>query len=341
MENNDLWSVENLEEFLYFCCPECDVKNQSKYNFIQHALENHPHAIRSLKKFDLKKEEESDYVDEKVNKELIDINKSCNTTFEDFTSEFVLAEFDGVNFDENYADIADEDIKIKEANGNDTKEKQLNFDSDGKINNKRKKKSSSRKNSTANDNIIKKEIETNISAGDHINICKICNKVFANQNYIKLHIASVHEGQKNHNCEFCGKFYSNPQILKSHIRTIHDGLKDFKCKYCNKFFGLRGNLLKHISSVHEGLKHYCDTCGKSYARPDDLKKHIKTVHEGEKNYKCDSCGKSFGHSSVLRRHHRSIHEGKKNYKCILCKKSFSQSHHLKKHINNVHESVKS
>ena len=36
------WSVENLEEFLYFCCPECDEKNQSKDMFIKHALNHHP-----------------------------------------------------------------------------------------------------------------------------------------------------------------------------------------------------------------------------------------------------------------------------------------------------------
>ena len=36
------WSVENLDEFLYFCCPECDNKTQSKTGFINHAYLNHP-----------------------------------------------------------------------------------------------------------------------------------------------------------------------------------------------------------------------------------------------------------------------------------------------------------
>ena len=36
------WDVFNLEEFLYFCCPECDEKNQSKDMFIKHALNHHP-----------------------------------------------------------------------------------------------------------------------------------------------------------------------------------------------------------------------------------------------------------------------------------------------------------
>ena len=35
---NNPWTVEHLEEFLYYCCPECDEKSQSKELFLQHAL---------------------------------------------------------------------------------------------------------------------------------------------------------------------------------------------------------------------------------------------------------------------------------------------------------------
>ena len=38
------WNVDKLEKFLYFCCPECDLKDQSKVSFLQHALEKHPDA---------------------------------------------------------------------------------------------------------------------------------------------------------------------------------------------------------------------------------------------------------------------------------------------------------
>ena len=50
------WTVENLEEFLYFCCPECDERNQSKELFVQHALDQHPNSKDSLIKFQVKKE---------------------------------------------------------------------------------------------------------------------------------------------------------------------------------------------------------------------------------------------------------------------------------------------
>ena len=38
------WDVSSLEDFLYFCCPECSDKSQTKDLFIFHALENHPES---------------------------------------------------------------------------------------------------------------------------------------------------------------------------------------------------------------------------------------------------------------------------------------------------------
>ena len=50
------WSVENLEEFLYFCCPECDDRNQSRNTFLEHALHQHPTSKEYLLKFIVKNE---------------------------------------------------------------------------------------------------------------------------------------------------------------------------------------------------------------------------------------------------------------------------------------------
>ena len=57
MENP--WNVGNIDEFLYFCCPECDLKDQSKTNFLQHALDQHPKAneyVNQLNSFMVKEE---------------------------------------------------------------------------------------------------------------------------------------------------------------------------------------------------------------------------------------------------------------------------------------------
>ena len=43
-DDPDVWKVSQLEEFLYFCCPNCDVKEKSKELFVKHALDHHPKA---------------------------------------------------------------------------------------------------------------------------------------------------------------------------------------------------------------------------------------------------------------------------------------------------------
>ena len=40
-ENFNPWIVNNLDEFLFFCCPECDTQSPNKALFINHALIEH------------------------------------------------------------------------------------------------------------------------------------------------------------------------------------------------------------------------------------------------------------------------------------------------------------
>ena len=42
------WDVSNLEVFLYFCCPECEVKIKDCQVFMNHALDKHEHARKIL-----------------------------------------------------------------------------------------------------------------------------------------------------------------------------------------------------------------------------------------------------------------------------------------------------
>ena len=50
------WAVQ-IENFLHYCCPECDIKDKNRDTFIQHALENHPKALEYLLKNELSNEE--------------------------------------------------------------------------------------------------------------------------------------------------------------------------------------------------------------------------------------------------------------------------------------------
>ena len=38
------WDVQSLEEFRYYCCPECPSKSVNKTDFIKHAVIFHPES---------------------------------------------------------------------------------------------------------------------------------------------------------------------------------------------------------------------------------------------------------------------------------------------------------
>ena len=78
-DSNNPWNVTNLDEFLYFCCPECDLKNQSKVQFLQHALEKHPKAKECVQQFNefVIKDEPSELED--AEEENLDIDNEIYT----------------------------------------------------------------------------------------------------------------------------------------------------------------------------------------------------------------------------------------------------------------------
>ena len=42
MENHNPWSVQDLNVYLFYWCPECEERSENKTTFIQHALTTHP-----------------------------------------------------------------------------------------------------------------------------------------------------------------------------------------------------------------------------------------------------------------------------------------------------------
>ena len=47
---NDPWAVDKIEDFQFFCCPTCDDKIQSKEEFLEHAINQHPESKETLDK---------------------------------------------------------------------------------------------------------------------------------------------------------------------------------------------------------------------------------------------------------------------------------------------------
>ena len=54
------WTYSDLDEFLYYCCPQCDEKYKTKSLFVDHALISHPES-ESKMKTELRTLEQSDF----------------------------------------------------------------------------------------------------------------------------------------------------------------------------------------------------------------------------------------------------------------------------------------
>ena len=49
MENpNNPWHIQSLYDLLFFVCPSCTYKNNSKQEFVEHASSEHPESINQL-----------------------------------------------------------------------------------------------------------------------------------------------------------------------------------------------------------------------------------------------------------------------------------------------------
>ena len=48
LETFNPWKVENIDQFLNYCCPECDTKQKTKSDFIVHAIDAHPYSLEYL-----------------------------------------------------------------------------------------------------------------------------------------------------------------------------------------------------------------------------------------------------------------------------------------------------
>ena len=62
-EDTNPWNVSNLDDFLHYCCPECDIKHDSRTMFINHAIDEHPKSRQYLSIFGLIQTEDNSNLD--------------------------------------------------------------------------------------------------------------------------------------------------------------------------------------------------------------------------------------------------------------------------------------
>ena len=281
---NNPWYVDNLEEFLYYFCPECDnVKHQSRTDFINHALDQHPDSKDCISRIIIKKEKtKHDYSTSKFAKNNHNINEENSEEYDDVG---------GGEENEDNAESADFNIQnyvkceISEDNANDIIDDNKNLSEDSAT--------------LWNENAPLKS-----TSNYNIYICDVCEKTFNDKLAFKRHI-KVHDESNRHKCDKCEKSFKSETKLQDHIDWYHSGIKKYTCIYCQASFGTVQQLSVHMSRKnHEGIKDYvCTYCtNKAFSNSNDLKKHIQYFHEGEKNHICELCNKKFGSLQQLTTH---------------------------------------
>ena len=338
-EEKSPWCVTNLEQFLYYCCPECDEKNHSKNLFLEHALSQHTNAKDYLQNFTFNDTEE--YVENSYNdNESIksEIFLECEIKEEMIDGEINSNE----DFHQSNPFVGMEDNKV-----------QCEFCQE----------------TFKNKYYLKSHVKTDhVVYGGKIQFnCTLCEKTFSQKEHLRVHIKTVHEGIKAFKCEFCEKSYTQVHNLKSHVKVVHEGKKAYKCEFCDdKSFTNLNNLkihrqLKHPKEYEENIISNkndnelplkvednesgekgtlkCEICLKTFKHKHYLKTHLRNVHEGEKNYKCEKCDKSFSQQSSLNTHIAYVHEKREKAKCLECGKLFRTQEFLQKHIKAGHKGI--
>ena len=199
MENP--WLCERLEEFLFFNCPECDEKSQSKEYFLEHALTLHPLARECLLKFQVKDEpSEEDKNDFDVNENENDFDNNENDEDDEnyyyemepnVSMNESFSELDNLEYDDDYYHEDDKTTIKQELEGNESNtmlEKPVV-----------KKKKKPKKPSESKEPKEPKEKRDSYQCGS-------CGQNFLKWADLKNHYKTVHvhkdmSGQNKYNCE--------------------------------------------------------------------------------------------------------------------------------------------
>ena len=371
------WAVTSLNNFQFYCCPECVFQVNAKQDFIDHATIKHPESIEHFQNIkdgsftdvncpwitdaDVKielHEGEADHpwnnaelADQEIKDEAFDKeNENYDKENEGKENE---GDFTGV---EEYEVIDDIDDHIYEPEG-----KRSRQDSDRQEDHSRSRSH---------------------SRGNMIYFCNIGhrNQVFENVEEENSHMVMEHEKKNEFLCGLCLKKFSSMKIMIKHKQYDH-GIKERALRNkngyvytCNKtghgqiscYSAV--DLDAHMRYEHMDTdvdKYCCEKCEGSYYSYKVMGLHYQYEHN-ETRYPCEKCNKVFlvvkeknDHfrdfhdvgplscplcdytGSAVVRHWNETHKGTPMmYPCEHCENRFVNESKLQRHVQHVHEGQK-
>ena len=368
---NNPWDVPNLDEYLFYCCPECELKTKEYEIFYNHAVIIHELAKQTLQPIlddtemvteDIgDKDEHSDrevYKDIKLMEAEVVLDKSVVDNFVQKESASLNERISESGFnDDSDRSVVDNLIKDKEAKSFN----QTSFESDSESIDIKEEFLDAYSDDTADkmptndplyfENVaIKKEVKNNplkenksetkrYKSGGKLHSGKRCTKCLQ---LVHPHSYSLHVKK----CD--GK-------IKAH-RMKKAPLQPWQCYFCGLIITETKDkkvMKEHVKLLHDqnitsqmyGIPrdHQCMECKVVFRTEAHLKEHVCGITNPSINYSlksggtiCPSCGLTFTTHRYFLKHHNRVHLQERKFECQQCEAKYYSHFRLLKHIKEQH-----
>jgi len=81
-------------------------------------------------------------------------------------------------------------------------------------------------------------------------VCEECGRQFSLVGNLKVHVQTVHNGDRPFSCDLCERRFSRKQNLETHRRVIHENVRPYVCELCDLRFGEKIALTRHTRRHH-------------------------------------------------------------------------------------------
>ena len=360
------------EDFLFYCCPECDVRSKGKSDFIDHTYSHiflgyNDNLIQDYSKSTLWKEESS----------IKSVENEDTASFDNENDLLIQlkTEHNSYEYDDNYdhqLDDNDEDMSTDESIEKSV-DKLKNPTSVSKRRNEQKRGHIRpgdlscwqcqakpftyrmlRKHflEEHGHNQCFKCLKCNTlftlksSYWTHMKnihtdnpttvICYLCPFTTSNASYLSQHMERVHAVKGEVACPHCSRKFTCNDFLSRHIQNVHT-VDKYPCSECTQMFGSRKAMRNHLIDIHDHQCFSCDRCEAKFISKPGLEGHIQDIHEKSYNFKCTKCSAAFANNKNLKRHFQRNHEENKPFACDKCDQKFSIASDLKTHKRARHK----
>ena len=320
MDDNDFetnpWAVKNLDDFLFYNCPECNLKDHSKALFIQHALDVHPKAKKYLPGFTAVKKEV-------LENEFDDVAVKCEVDFGN----------DDIDLDEKIDDFKEEHMYEIDPFSQDYEYDSLNTieKQDEIIEDSERLQCDHCEKTFKSTKYLKSHIRSFHGGAKFKKTCDICNKQYSNASQLYVHKKSMHnEGAKLYKCDKCDFETNHRMPFKRHMVQKHEENQPYNCDKCTfkcyEKWRFNQHYNKHVRERN------CDMCSEVFTSKEDLEEHQLSNH----SKKCDFCDKMLyvKNQTAILRHMKEKHQNKP---CQICGKVFQHINALNCHMKTFHD----